>query len=265
MMTGVDCRVDWQMRENRKDCFIDFTSMRMLNILVPILCQRIQVDRVCSVGCDVVFYYPRNVGVGAILYLLCIPCHHVLFRIRTPSNHIPSRPTTRRQTRSTRAKIPRHRLPNSRKSRSLRNPPPSPPRRPNVPPPPPPPSPYLSPVTNACVCRFSKLAFIQLPVFAVFLRYKYFNTAYTRTSLRELSGNIDRAVNPLPPAVRDTWIKIRDGIAYYGTRPLVAGEGVPGANAGATTAGGGVQGTASGAQRATSGVSSGSTQRTGGL
>lgn len=33
-MTGVDCRVDWQMRENRKDCFIDFTSMRMLNILV---------------------------------------------------------------------------------------------------------------------------------------------------------------------------------------------------------------------------------------
>jgi hypothetical protein len=100
-------------------------------------------------------------------------------------------------------------------------------------------------------------------VFAVFLRYKYFNTAYTRTSLRELSGNIDRAVNPLPPAVRDTWIKIRDGIAYYGTRPLVAGEGVPGANVGATNTGGG-QGAATGAQRPTGGVSSGSTQRASG-
>jgi len=108
---------------------------------------------------------------------------------------------------------------------------------------------------------FNKLAFIQLPVFAVFLRYKYFNTAYTRSSLRELSGNIDRAVNPLPPAIKDTWIKIRDGIAYYGTRPLVAGEGVPGANIGGA---GGPQGTASGAQRATSGASSGTTQRTSG-
>lgn len=39
---------------------------------------------------------------------------------------------------------------------------------------------------------------------------------------------IDRLVNPLPPVVRDVWIKIRDAIAYYGTRPLVAGEGVPG-------------------------------------
>jgi hypothetical protein len=95
---------------------------------------------------------------------------------------------------------------------------------------------------------FSKLAFIQLPVFAIFLRYKYFNTAYTRYSLRELSGNIDRLVQPLPPAVRDIWIRIRDGIAYYGTRPLVAGEGVP--NATAT----GTQGTATGAQRAPSGT-----------
>src|SRR5271156_2190195 len=102
-----------------------------------------------------------------------------------------------------------------------------------------------------CVRRFSKFAFIQLPVFAVFLRYKYFNTAYTRTSLRELSANVDRLVNPLPPAVRDTWIKIRDGIAYYGTRPLVAGEGVPGSNASTT---GPTQGNASGAQRSASGA-----------
>jgi len=97
---------------------------------------------------------------------------------------------------------------------------------------------------------FSRFAFIQLPVFAIFLRYKYFNTAYTRSSLRELSANIDRLVNPLPPAVRDTWIKIRDGIAYYGTRPLVAGEGVPGASGVGAT---GPHGSASGAQRATSG------------
>jgi hypothetical protein len=74
---------------------------------------------------------------------------------------------------------------------------------------------------------FSKLAFIQLPVFAVFLRYKYFNTAYTRHTLRELTMHIDRLVAPLPPPVRDTWIKVRDTIGYYGTRPLVAGEGVP--------------------------------------
>ena len=67
------------------------------------------------------------------------------------------------------------------------------------------------------------------------------------------------AVNPLPPAVRDTWIKVRDGIAYYGTRPLVAGEGVPGANATGAT-----QGQASGAQRTTSGASSGATGRTSG-
>jgi len=79
------------------------------------------------------------------------------------------------------------------------------------------------------IISFSKLAFIQLPVFAVFLRYKYFNTAYTRTSLRELSQHIDLLVNPLPPVVRDIWIKIRDSISYYGTRPLVAGEGVPSA------------------------------------
>jgi hypothetical protein len=65
------------------------------------------------------------------------------------------------------------------------------------------------------IISFSKLAFIQLPVFAVFLRYKYFNTAYTRTSLRELSGNIDRLVNPLPPVARDIWIKVRDSISYY--------------------------------------------------
>jgi len=77
------------------------------------------------------------------------------------------------------------------------------------------------------VICFNKLAFIQLPVFAIFLRYKYFNTAYARTSLRELSANIDKLVNPLPPVARDIWIKIRDSISYYGTRPLVAGEGVP--------------------------------------
>jgi hypothetical protein len=97
------------------------------------------------------------------------------------------------------------------------------------------------------------LAFIQLPVFAVFLRYKYFNTAYTRTSLRELSANIDTLVNPLPPVVRDAWIKIRDTISYYGTRPLVAGEGVPGSNAPGSTA---TQGSATGAQRTTSGTQS---------
>jgi len=91
------------------------------------------------------------------------------------------------------------------------------------------------------------LAFIQLPVFAVFLRYKYFNTAYTRSSLRELSAGIDRLVLPLPPAARDVWIKARDSIAYYGTRPLVAGEGVPGQGPTA-------QGTATGAQRAPSGA-----------
>ena len=98
---------------------------------------------------------------------------------------------------------------------------------------------------------FNRLAFIQLPVFAVFLRYKYFNTAYTRSSLRELSMNIDRAVNPLPPAVRDVWIKVRDTIAYYGTRPLVAGEGVPGQNMGQNM---GPGATATGAQRAPSGT-----------
>src|SRR5271170_2746081 len=65
------------------------------------------------------------------------------------------------------------------------------------------------------VLFFSKLAFIQLPIFAIFLRYKYFNTAYTRSSLRELSAHVDTLVNPLPPAVRDLWIKLRDGIAYY--------------------------------------------------
>lgn len=107
-------------------------------------------------------------------------------------------------------------------------------------------SPALISLTND---SFSKLAFIQLPVFAVFLRYKYFNTAYTRTSLRELSANIDRLVNPLPPAARDIWIKIRDGISYYGTRPLVAGEGVPGANATGPQGG-----SATGAQRSTSGA-----------
>lgn len=94
------------------------------------------------------------------------------------------------------------------------------------------------------VLFFSKLAFIQLPIFAIFLRYKYFNTAYTRSSLRELSGHIDTLVSPLPPVVRDLWIKIRDGIAYYGTRPLVAGEGVPQQQGGAVPSG-----TASGAQR----------------
>lgn len=99
------------------------------------------------------------------------------------------------------------------------------------------------------VIIFNRLAFIQLPVFAVFLRYKYFNTAYTRSSLRELSLNIDRAVNPLPPAVRDVWIKVRDTIAYYGTRPLVAGEGVPGQNVNM-----GPGATATGAQRAPSGT-----------
>lgn len=93
---------------------------------------------------------------------------------------------------------------------------------------------------------FSKLTFIQLPIFAIFLRYKYFNTAYTRTSLRGLSANIDRLVDPLPPAVRDFWIKIREGVAYYGTRPLVAGEGAPGAT--------GPHGSATGAQRSTSGT-----------
>jgi len=91
------------------------------------------------------------------------------------------------------------------------------------------------------VLFFNKSAFLQLPMFAVFLRYKYFNTAYTRTSLRELSANIDRLVNPLPPVARDIWLKIRDSIAYYGTRPLVAGEGVP-SNAPAA-------GTATGASR----------------
>jgi transmembrane protein 33 len=105
---------------------------------------------------------------------------------------------------------------------------------------------------HICSCvngSFSKLAFIQLPVFAVFLRYKYFNTAYTRTSLRELSANIDRLVNPLPPVARDIWVKIRDSISYYGTRPLVAGEGVPSAN---TT--GPQGGSATGTQRSTSGA-----------
>ena len=100
------------------------------------------------------------------------------------------------------------------------------------------------------------MAFIQLPVFAVFLRYKYFNTAYTRYSLRELSANVDKLVNPLPPVVKDAWINIRDAIAYYGTRPLVAGEGVP-----STTSAPGPgpnQGSASGAQR---GPSGGPTQR----
>ena len=58
-------------------------------------------------------------------------------------------------------------------------------------------------------------------------------------------------VNPLPPAVRDTWIKIRDAISFYGARPLVAGEGVPGATGPGAT---GPQGGATGAQRATSGT-----------
>lgn len=97
---------------------------------------------------------------------------------------------------------------------------------------------------------FSKFTFIQLPIFAIFLRYKYFNTAYTRTSLRGLSANIDRLVDPLPPVVRETWIKIREGVAYYGTRPLVAGEGAPGAAGPGAT---GPYGSATGAQRATSG------------
>jgi len=86
-------------------------------------------------------------------------------------------------------------------------------------------------------------------VFAVFLRYKYFNTAYTRTTLRQLSGHIDRLVSPAPPAVRDTWVKIRDTIAYYGTKPLVAGEGVPVSQPASSTA------TASGAQSTASGAS----------
>jgi len=101
------------------------------------------------------------------------------------------------------------------------------------------------------LCRFSRLAIIQLPIFALFLRYKYFNTAYTRTSLRDLSATIDKLVTPLPPVVRDTWIKIRDGIVYYGTRPLVAGEGVPPPGPPGPP---GPQGNASGAQRATSGT-----------
>jgi Transmembrane protein 33/Nucleoporin POM33 len=79
---------------------------------------------------------------------------------------------------------------------------------------------------------------VQLPVFAIFLRYKYFNSAYTRNSLRELSGSIDSMVNPLPPVVRDTWFKIRDAISYYATRPLVAGEGVPAPNAAGAQASG---------------------------
>ena len=83
-------------------------------------------------------------------------------------------------------------------------------------------------------------------MFAIFLRYKFFNTAYTRTSLYQLSITIDKLVQPLPPAARDIWIKVRDGIAYYGTKPLVAGEGAPGQAP--------AQGTATGAQRAPSGA-----------
>ena len=103
-----------------------------------------------------------------------------------------------------------------------------------------------SPFSLTLTKSFRRLAFIQLPVFAVFLRYKYFNTTYTRTSLRELSLNIDKLVNPLPPIVRDTWIRIRDTISYYGTRPLVAGEGVPPQQP--------PQGTATGSQRMPSGA-----------
>ena len=137
-------RVDWQMLENRKACSIVSISMKMQNTLVPTPSPPpssfpgwwgIWANVVfCSVGSDVVLYFPRHVGIGALRYLLCIPRRDILFRIRTPRNHVPSRPTTRRQTRSTRPKIPRHRLPNSRKGRSLRNPNSSPPRHSNVPP-----------------------------------------------------------------------------------------------------------------------------------
>lgn len=123
--------------------------------------------------------------------------------------------------------------------------------------------PHTSPlllVTNKLTYHsFNKLAFIQLPVFAIFLRYKYFNTAYTRTSLRGLSAHIDTLVNPLPPAARDIWVKVRDSISYYATRPLVAGEGVPGAAAGAqqgqgrAAAQGAAGASASGAARTASG------------
>jgi transmembrane protein 33 len=112
---------------------------------------------------------------------------------------------------------------------------------------------YL-PLSHVCMlmrCSFSKFAFVQLPVFAIFLRYKYFNAAYTKNHLRELSAGIDRLVTPLPPVVQDTWIKIRNGIAYYGARPLVAGEGAPGATGPGVTR---PHGGATGAQRATSGT-----------
>jgi hypothetical protein len=50
------------------------------------------------------------------------------------------------------------------------------------------------------------LAFIQLPAFAV---------AYTRTSLRQLSANINKLVNLLSPVARDLWVKFRNSISYY--------------------------------------------------
>ena len=60
--------------------------------------------------------------------------------------------------------------------------------------------------------------------------------------------NIDRLVDPAPPVVKNVWIQIRDGIAYYGTRPLVAGEGVPPAQSASTGTATGAR-TASGAQQ----------------
>lgn len=135
--------------------------------------EKIGSDADFSIGGDVVLYFARYVGVGAILHLLGVPRRDIFLRIRTPRNHLPSRPTTRRQTRPTRPKIPRHRLPNSRKSRSLRNPNPSPPRR-SIVLPPSPTSHFPQKLTCAalqlqqtgvyptpCVCRVFALQVLQ--------------------------------------------------------------------------------------------------------
>lgn len=184
-----------------------------------------------------------------LLYLLDISCRDISFRIRSPCRHRQTRAPSGRPTGCIRPQLSGLWLSNSCQSGSLWNPDPSHPSSFIVTSLPDYPSLFpLSYCSNLFV-RFSKFAFIQLPVFAIFLRYKYFNTAYTRHSLRELSLLIDRLVEPLPPAAKDVWGKIRDAISYYGTRPLVAGEGAPNAT--------NAQGTATGTQRSTSGTAHG--------